>query len=408
MTPEPLNQYTEICRDAIKSTSAKLGKTFENLLLEILLLYMVIPRRINFTQMGRYGTHCEQTYRTNFNRNRSNCIDWLSLNLALSRRYLNTDGLLAIAIDPSYISKAGNKTPHIGTFWSGCASSMKHGLEIMGIGLVDVHSNRCMMLRAHQTPSTRELNLRNKSLTDHYIAVIKRYRKKLLGMTDLIVADAFFSTKPFADGIKEHGFHLVSRFRDNADLRYLYTGPKTGKRGHPKVYDGKIIYKKLDFSKMETLDIEGLEGKAYTLIAYSKALKANIRLVIWIMPNGKHKLFFSTKTSMSGEDVLKTYRSRFQIEFCFRDAKQFNGLTHCQARHKNQLDFSYNASFASQNVAKVMMLENGVSYSMASFKEFMSSNFTANLIYSKCRKMPNRKLISQTIKEVFGWRRKAA
>ena len=100
------------------------------------------------------------------------------------------------------------------------------------------------------------------------------------------------------------------------------------------------------------------------------------------MPNGRHKLFFSTKTSMSGEDVLRTYRSRFQIEFCFRDAKQFTGLTHCQARHKNQLDFSYNASFASQNVAKVMMKENDDAYSMVSFKELMSSNFTANLIYS--------------------------
>mgnify|MGYP001336420484 CR=1 FL=1 len=33
MTSEPLNQYTEICRDAIKSSSAKLSKTFESLLL---------------------------------------------------------------------------------------------------------------------------------------------------------------------------------------------------------------------------------------------------------------------------------------------------------------------------------------------------------------------------------------
>ena len=55
MTSEPLNQYTEICRDAIKSLSAKLSKTFENLLLEILLLYMTIQRKINFTQMERYG-----------------------------------------------------------------------------------------------------------------------------------------------------------------------------------------------------------------------------------------------------------------------------------------------------------------------------------------------------------------
>ena len=41
----------------------------------------------------------------NFNRSRAKCIDWLEFNLALCRRYLNMDGLLAIAIDPSYISK---------------------------------------------------------------------------------------------------------------------------------------------------------------------------------------------------------------------------------------------------------------------------------------------------------------
>lgn len=31
------------------------------------------------------------------------------------------------------------------------------------------------MLRAHQTPGTSELKMRNKSLTEHYIGVIKRY-----------------------------------------------------------------------------------------------------------------------------------------------------------------------------------------------------------------------------------------
>ena len=133
-----------------------------------------------------------------------------------------------------------------------------------------------------------------------------------------------------------------------------------------------------------------------------------VRLVICIMLNLKHKLFFSTMTSMSGEDVLRTYRSRFQIEFCFRDAKQSTGLTHCQARHTNQLDFSYNASFASQNVATVMMKENGMSYSMASFKEIMASTYIAKLIFDKCRRITNRKLISHIIKELSGWKRKTA
>lgn len=408
MTSEPLNQYTDICKGAIKDSSAKLGNVFVKLLMEILLLYVAIPRKMNFTQMGRYGSHCEQTYRSNFNRDRSKSIDWMKFNLALSRQYLNLQGLLAIAIDPCFISKSGKNTPHIGKFWSGCAGSIKHGLEIMGLALVDVHANTCMMLRAHQTPSTKELKLRDMNQIKHYIDVISCYKKDLRKVTDIIVADAFFSIRTFVDGIKEHEFHLVSRFRDTADLHYVYTGPRSKKPGRPKMLDGKIGYKELDFTRMEKLHIEGLEGSAYTLIAYSKALKQKVRLVIWIMPNGKHKLFFSTKTSMSGEDVLYIYRSRFQIEFCFRDAKQFTGLTHCQARHKNQLDFSYNASFASQNVAKVMMKQNDLPYSMASFKELMVSTYLANLIFDKCRKAPNRHLISQTIKELFGWQRKAA
>ena len=74
----------------------------------------------------------------------------------------------------------------------------------------------------------------------------------------------------------------------------------------------------------------------------------------------------------------------------------------------NQLDFSYNASFASQNVAKVTMKENGGSYSMASFKEIMASAHIGRLILDKGRRMPNRKLIGHTIKELCGWERKAA
>lgn len=327
MTSEPLNQYTDICKGAIKDSSAKLGNVFGKLLMEILLLYVAIPRKMNFTQMGRYGSHCEQTYRSNFNRDRSKSIDWMKFNLALSRQYLNLQGLLAIAIDPCFISKSGKKTPHIGKFWSGCAGSIKHGLEIMGLALVDVHANTCMMLRAHQTPSTKELKLRDMNQVKHYMDVISCYKKDLRKVTDVIVADAFFSIRTLVDGIKEHEFHLVSRFRDTADLHYVYTGPRSKKPGRPKMLDGKIGYKELDFTRMEKLHIEGLEGSAYTLIAYSKALKQKVRLVIWIMPNGKHKLFFSTKTSMSGEDVLYIYRSIFQIEFCFRDAKQFTGLT---------------------------------------------------------------------------------
>ena len=64
---EPLSQYEEILKDAIhtsmKESGTKLAKTFQNLLIEILTLYMILPRKINFTQMARYGKHGEQASR---------------------------------------------------------------------------------------------------------------------------------------------------------------------------------------------------------------------------------------------------------------------------------------------------------------------------------------------------------
>ena len=235
---------------------------------------------------------------------------------------------------------------------------------------------------------------------------MKRYSKKLLSITDIVVADAFFSTSTFEKGMSELGFYIVSRFRDNACLHYI---PKKEKRrGRPRVKGDKIDLANLNLSCMEELHIDGLDGKAYTLKAYAKALKKKVRLVIWRMPGGKCKLFFSTKLSMTGEEVLKTYRTRFQIEFCYRDSKQFTGLMDCQARHKRQLDFAFNASFASMNAAKVFMKDNGMDNSMAKVKSLMfNANYT-KLIFDMSRCRPNRTLISKIVKELIGWQPKAA
>ena len=58
-------------------------------------------------------------------------------------------------------------------------------------------------LKAHQSLSNKELSLRNKTMVDFYISVIKRYRKELLKLSTLILADAYFSTSTFVNGIKK-------------------------------------------------------------------------------------------------------------------------------------------------------------------------------------------------------------
>ena len=60
-----LMQYQSECLEALKS-AAKISKPFEKVFMDTLKLFMAIPGKVNFLQMGRYGEFSEQTYRNNF------------------------------------------------------------------------------------------------------------------------------------------------------------------------------------------------------------------------------------------------------------------------------------------------------------------------------------------------------
>mgnify|MGYP007092986979 CR=1 FL=1 len=59
--------------------------------------------------------------------------------------------------------------------------------------------------------------------------------------------------------------------------------------------------------------------------------------------------------------------------FVYRDAKQFTGLSHCQARDNHNLDFAYNASFAAVNVAKSLRRDLDSSLSIGRMKSLLGS-----------------------------------
>lgn len=69
-----LNHYKHLCSFFLEESATKLTKSFKSLLKEVLILYMVIPGRINFLQLGRYGLSCESRFRGNYSRE----FDWLS------------------------------------------------------------------------------------------------------------------------------------------------------------------------------------------------------------------------------------------------------------------------------------------------------------------------------------------
>ena len=96
-------QYQSECLEALKS-AAKVSKPFEKVLMDTLTLFMAIPGKVNFLQMGRYGEFSEQTYRNNFE---NETFDWFAFNEHLIRKVLN-GRFLAIAVDPSFLLKSEN------------------------------------------------------------------------------------------------------------------------------------------------------------------------------------------------------------------------------------------------------------------------------------------------------------
>jgi len=382
-----LDLYLAIIKSALVKSEAKITKWREKFMLEVLLLYLIIPGRINFLQLGRYGKYGEQRYRQQF----EHPFDWLSFNATLVKSHLGSR--LAIAFDPSYISKSGKCTPYLGRFWSGCAGKAKRGLEISGIGVVDLDLHTCLHLEAVQTPDTPTLTTVNWTLIDWYLHVLDVRKESLLKITHYVVADAYFSKVTFVDGALELGFDVISRLRDDASLRYLTTQVSSGGRGRPKLYDGKIDMKQLEENRFEVIPLENGQGRILSAVVNSVSLGRNIRLCIWESENGKiRKLYFSTDTTMDPKEIVEYYRTRFQIEFCYRDAKQFTGLTHHQSRDVNKLHFHFNASLTAVNLAKVKALERGTVLSMASVKVLCHNIFLVKRFISVLGIKPNKEI----------------
>ena len=336
--------------------------------------------------MGKYGKHCEQTYRNSFTKD----VDWVAYNTHLAREvFSDPSDVLAIAVDQSHITKSGKCTWGVGRFWSGCDQAAKPSLEITGIGAVNATRRECMALRAVQPPGKRWLmeNLGNDGkkvdLHDWYIKVVKDYAEQLKAISNILVADALYSTEKIVAAMVLLGFVMVSRLRKDTVLRYIYTEPRTGNRGALKKFGGRLDPENPDLGRMERVDGLCSEGESeyYTLVANVKCLKRNVRLVIWYPKGlagvrekgGGYKLFFSTDTEMDTEKCVMDYKSRFQLEFVFRDGNQFTGLEDCQARSKDKLDFAFNASLAAINTAKAAIKEMGANLSVGEYTALMHS-----------------------------------
>ena len=362
------------------------NKAKKNFMIKIIFLFMGFSGRYNFTNMARYGDYTEKTYRNNF----QEPFDFLSFNKEVILDACSGDRI--IAFDPSYIPKSGKKTDHLGTFWSGVSGKALRGLEIGGFAVVDIKNKTAMSLEAVQTPSVKELKKEGKTLVSHYASLVIERKEVLESLSKYLVVDGYFAKKNYINSITEEtNLHIISKMRKDANLYYLYQGEKTGKKGRPKVKDGKIDMTNINKERFK-LVFEDKNVKVYQVLAYSILLKRKVKLAYVEFWNGgkytgKYAVLFSTDLSLSGERIYLYYKSRFQIEFLFRDAKQFAGLTQVQARSKEKLHFHFNISLTSVSTAKAIYYlpletQQQTSFSMSDIKTLHLNKIIADRIFS--------------------------
>lgn len=362
--------------------------------------------KVNFTNLSRYSQWSEKTYRRQY----TQAFNFMGLNAQLIQQAVPTGGTQIGVIDCSFIAKSGKTTYGLDWFYNGSHNRTEKGLEISVIAVIDVEARRGYSLSVQQTPATnpgKQTQAQSKTVSwqtieqvqqllqqlphksptpapltriDHYLEHLQHSRQALPPAVKYCVADGFYSKQKFVAGVVALDLHLISKLRSDADLRYLYTGEQKP-RGARRKYDGKVDFK--DLSRLTF--VEQLEAglNLYTAVVWHVSLKRQIRIACLVDTRKAGKtgvaLLFSTDVELAAKLIVQYYQARFQIEFIFRDAKQFTGLCDAQTRDPQRLDFHFNASLTTLNLAKYQeqlrqvqpdAVVPSASFSMASYKRF--------------------------------------
>lgn len=158
--------------DAIVAKATDLSKCRRQFLSYILMLFLSVRHRINFSQLARHSDqYCDRSMRLHFER----YVDFAALNRELIQQH--GSGHFLLALDPTYLPKSGKMTPGLSRYWSGSAQKALWGLEASLLSVIDVEHRtawprRAAPLDAVQTPDLDERQSKDISLIDHYVQVV--------------------------------------------------------------------------------------------------------------------------------------------------------------------------------------------------------------------------------------------
>ena len=145
------------------------------------------------------------------------------------------------------------------------------------------------------------------------------------------VYDGALGNNSGLQGVTQTGLHLISKLRHDSKLYFPYAGGYSGK-GRRRKYGEKLTLDTLTDEHLKTDAVEkDVRTRVYQAQVWHRNFPELLNVVVIVKTNLKtgrtaKVLLFSDDLALASETLIEYYSLRFQIEFDFRDAKQYWGL----------------------------------------------------------------------------------
>jgi hypothetical protein len=235
--------------------------------------------------------------------------------------------------------------------------------------------------RATLTPELTRI----KAMIDAVLHLIAR----VVPLTYLVL-DGHFGNHHALDMAAQANLHLISKLRCDAALYCLYTGPYAG-RGPHRRYGDKVDYANLPMSALKETRGEGhMQTCIYQMQLLHKECTQPLNVVIIVKTNLRtqaraHVVLFSSDLTLAYAPLVDYYGLRFQIEFNFRDAKQYWGME----------DFMNVTPTGVTNAANLSLFMVNVAYRLRADSHPRDAAYSVLALKADCR---GYKYVEETIK----------
>lgn len=314
-------------------------------------------------------------------------IQWM-LFISLLRR---TDREYIAAGDEVVLGKAGRTTYGLGRFFSSLQNRAIPGLSFFVFSLLDVQERQSYPIQvvqmikepkqakkkkkeketqANKRPLGRPKGSKSKKKQPPILSaellqiqpILQAFLAVLKGVLTVryLVMDGHFGNYPSAWMVLQAGLQLISKFRSDAALYEPFSGKYSG-HGPRSKYGDKVNVCKMKKKYLKADDVEaGIRTQIYQAALLNREFASPINVVVILKTNlstkkQAHVILFSSDLELSYEKLYDYYTLRFQIEFNFRDAKQYWGLDDFMNVKQTAVANAANLSFFMVNFSSILL-----------------------------------------------------